>query len=97
MSKDFKDDDQYRENRQEAYWTCCVEAYGLLAEALRHLGVVGGDNHDVIAAKIKPDILDAERREAIKQLQEAGALLYDAPFVNVPDRVGARSFWSVED
>ena len=97
MTKIFNDNDEYREKRQVAYNECCIQAYGLVAEALRHLGVVGDDNHDVIQADIEPDIADVDRKEAIDQLQRAGALLYNAPFASVPARIGPQRFWSVED
>jgi hypothetical protein len=97
MTRTIKDDDKYREKRQTAYSDCCIEAYVLVAEALRHLGVAGDDNHDVIQADIELQIVDADRKEAVEQLQRAGALLYNAPLARVPDRIGAHRFWSVEE
>jgi hypothetical protein len=97
MPKTLKDKDEYREKRQAAYEECCVEAYGLVVGALRHLGVVGDNNHDVIQTNIEPKNVNAERKKAIKQLKRAGALLYNAPFVRVSDRFGPQRLWSVED
>jgi hypothetical protein len=96
MNKNFNDPDEYREKRQEAYEECCVEAYGLVAEALRHLGVAGGDNHDIIKAEELPLIVYDNHEEAIEHLRQAGAILYNAPYISVPDRIGLQHLWSVD-
>jgi hypothetical protein len=97
MSKTLTDSDDYRKQRQDAFEECCIEAYGLVAECLRHLGVIGAENHEVTQAEIGPRILHKDRKQAIEHLRHAAALLYDAPHVNVPRRIGPRRFWSIED
>jgi hypothetical protein len=95
--KKFEDNDAYREKHQKAYKQCCINTYGLVAEDLRPLGVTGDDNHDVIQGDIEPRIVDGDGKESIKQLRQAGVLLYDAPDARVPDRIGPQRFWSVEE
>jgi hypothetical protein len=95
--KKFEDNDADRAKRQNAYEERCIKGYGLVAEALRHLGVTGDDNHDVIQGDVAPHIVDGDGKESIKQLRQAGALLYDALGARVPDRIGPQRFWSVED
>lgn len=79
----YEDDDKYREERQRAYRECCTDAYCMVAEALRHLGVIGGDNHDVIHAKLgdQLDQFSDDQREAIEKLQKAGDLLIKRLFM----------------
>jgi hypothetical protein len=97
MAVTGNDNDKYREKRQDAYFFCCVEAYGLVAEALRHLGVAGGDdNHNVIKAEELPLIVYDNHEEAIDYLRQAGAILYNAPYIGVPDRIGPQHLWSVD-